>query len=198
MTKAQLRRQLRLRIGNPTKDEVSDDQLDGFLQAALEALNRRAEVAWADITSITTESGTQEYALPANVVRVEWVEYGTTMLGESSQEELRARYSDFRNATAGTPTTYVIYDRKILLYPKPNGAQTLRIRAVVTPADIPDGGPTELATQDHRTLVLWAAAEYHASVGDPARAPVFFNLFNAEAKLINDQIEFRDTGSKRK
>lgn len=192
MNQANLLRQFRLRVGQPTVDQVTDEQLLGFLQRGLEAINRRAEVTWADDTSLTTVINTQEYALPIAVVRVEWVEIGGAFLKKQSMEEYRKRYIAWRTDAASTPTEYVIYDRKLLLYPKPSAASAVTMRVVTTPADIPTGGVTDLPAQDHPVVLYYAAAEYHASMGDPGRSGAFLNLFAAEAKLLADQMERRE------
>lgn len=185
MTKADLIRDLRLRVGNPSKDQVPDATFEPFLQAALEAVNRRCQVAWTTDTSLTTVANQQEYDLPAGIVELKWVELGTAFLEQIDQEEWRRRYVEWRQTAAGTPTEWAIYNRKLILHPKPsaNGTQ-LTLRGITTPATIGTSGPTEIPTQDHRVLVEYAASLYHAAYGDPARSKAFRELFETETQFV--------------
>lgn len=192
MTLVQMLQELRLRIGNPSTDATPDYQLKTYLQRALDAANRRVEVAWADDTSLSTVANQQEYDLPASVVRVDWVELGSAVLTPIDMDAYRRLYVDWRDTSAGTPTEYVIYGRKLILHPKPSAnSTTIRLRTITAPATISASGPAELASQDHGVLLDYAAALYHAASGDPQRAKPFFELFNAEMALIAAQMSDR-------
>lgn len=184
MTKAELRAETRRLIGHPIPDEVPAHDLDAFLQAAIEAFNRRCSVAWATDTSLTTVANQQEYDLPVTLVEVKWVELSSTLLKMIDEEEWQRRYVAWRTTAAGTPTEYAIYNRKLILHPKPsaNGTQ-LTLRGPTTPATIPTGGPTELPNQDHRPLCYYAASLFHATQGDPNRSKALRELFETEAQF---------------
>lgn len=207
MTQAQLRAELRKMIGNPTVDEVPDYQIDPYLDEAQEALNRRAGFNYTDdAAAVTIVNGTQEYALPVSCVEILHVEWNSTFLNRSDQDEYRRRGIEFRATAAGTPTEFYHYGNLIGLYPKPDAAavsadSTLTIRYISTPATVPTSGPAQLATQDHRLLTVYAAAKWIAVHPQSSAQPdmavsSLMKIFNDEAELMTAQHRRRKIGGK--
>lgn len=174
---------------NERSSTIPDDTtVDYYLQRGLEALNEIVGFAYADDTSISTADGTQEYALPSTVVRVEWVEYGTTMLERLDQEEFRQTGVAFRTTTKSTPTKYYLYGRKIGFYPKPDAVTSITIRHVKSPADFTSVGfDSQLSDQDQPVPILYAAAMWcglHPSEVNKMRAEWLMAEFGRRAEAI--------------
>lgn len=184
MTEAEGRTLLRNLITEHDTAIVSDDDLDLYLDRGQEATNALIRYHQTDDTSISTASGTQEYTVPTDVLDIVWVEWNATMLKRTDQADLRRRGIDFRDVAAAAPEEYYLHGRKIGLYPKPNAIQTLRIRYVSTPAAYTDSAFAQLATQDHRLVVLYAAHLWltaHGLDSNFGRAERFRQQFEREA-----------------
>lgn len=194
MTQADLRAAVRRMIGNPSLDRVPNAWIDEQLDAAMQAANRVIHFAYTDDTSITTESGTGEYTLPVDCTEILWVQYDADFLDRSSQEEWRNRGIDWRGETAGTPTEFAHYGTKLILYPKPDAAETVTVRYVSTPATIGQSGPAGLPTQDHRVLTYYAAAMLQLAHPDkdvPGSPDSLLSLFDREVEKIAAQFQKR-------
>ena len=185
MTQAEGRSFFREVVTEPDTTIVADAAIDTFLDRGMEALNALIGFHHTDDTSITTVNGTQEYTLPTDSLSVVWVEYGTAMLDRLTQEEYRNLETDFRDTAAGTPTSYYLVGRKIGLHPKPGAAVQLTIRSITTPVAYGTTAFSQLATQDHRLPVYYAAQLWltaHGFDAGFARAERLLGLFTAEAE----------------
>jgi hypothetical protein len=179
---------------------VSDTLIDTYIQRALEALNRRVQYHVSDNT-VTIVAGTQEYALPSDVVKVLWAEWNGTFLNESDQDQWRSVGVSWRSAAAANPTDFTIYARKIVFYPKPSSAAvitspTVNIRYVSAPGDFTANGPEQLSDQDHALVVeyaamLWSAARADGPVSS-ARVQSLNGIFEGEAKAMQGQYAARE------
>lgn len=75
-------------------------------------------------TSTTTVSGTQAYSIPSNFISIKALLYNGNMLSPISFKEWESEKANGTTPT-GTPTYYVIWNRQVLLIPKPDAAYTL-------------------------------------------------------------------------
>lgn len=185
---------------------VPDSTVVLYIQAGLEALNRRIEYHYTDDSStVVIVAGTQEYPLPLDFLELVWAEHAGRELKKSSIERWRSETQDAWRREAGTePAQYAVYANKIILRPVPNAAAvaagaTLTIRYRSTPPDFGSFGFDQLLSQDFRLPVYWAVAEWSAAYPDSAQAvqrrDFYRALFDSEAQAVAKQ--YADRGTQR-
>lgn len=180
MTDTELVSHLRERVGSPSVDTVSERRLREYLASALEWLAGELEFhvrTLPDALSLTAE--TYEYPLPADCLRVLWLEWNETKLEPGSVASWVRDGRDWRNATAGNPTGYAVEGRQLVLYPPPSsdavttdGAVTLSYLA--TSPGVDASGVPGLTNTDLWCAVYAAAIEYlgnHPTDENQARLP---------------------------
>lgn len=151
-----------------------------------------------DAATVTLVSGTQEYAIPTDLVRLWWVEYGGRLLKKSSMEMWRVQGVRWREDPPAVPEEYALYGRKLLFYPVPNvaGAVTLRYVAEPPALSATDTALATLATQDQPVIAYYAAGLWCQSSNSPrtSEAPGWFELFDREAKRMLGDYLGREVG----
>lgn len=180
--------------GEKNETTHPDSVVDLYLQAGLEALNRRVGYhLTTDTTTIALVDGTEEYTLPTDCVEVVFVEHNGQLLDKTSIDEWRRQGINWRTATKGKSAEWAMYANKLVLSPRPNAAMVAEasactLRYISTPPSITDSGPEQLITQDYRVIVYYAVAEYSRSYPDSAfavkRADDYQAKFEAEAAGI--------------
>jgi parallel beta-helix repeat protein len=141
---------------------VPDATVDIYLDYGLQALNREAHYHISDGT-IALIAGQQEYALPADFVLANWLQYGGyRKLERSDVERWMSRGEDWRNDPAGEPKAWALYSNKLIIRPAPSGeavaaAANLTLRYVSTPPSITTNGPEQLGSQEYRLVVMYGA-----------------------------------------
>ena len=171
---------------------VPDATVDRYLRAGLERLNRRVGYYFKD-TSVTIVDGTQEYSLPTDFVKIEFIYWNGQRLNPAGGTDRWIADGEQWTTATGAPEEYVIYGDKLVLYPIPDANSvaadsTLQVRHIATPPDFAANAAAGLLTQDHELPILKAAALWsEAHPGgplDPYRAANFNNEFEAEAQMV--------------
>jgi hypothetical protein len=200
-TAATLRSLWRELTGEKDTTEVPDTAVDLYLQAGLEALNRRVGYhTTTDTTTIALVDGTEEYTLPSDCVGVIFVEHNGQPLDKSAIEEWRKQGINWRASKRSKPAEWAMYANKLVLYPRPD-AQTVveaaacTLRYVSTPPDFATYGPEQLQSQDWRVAVYYAVAEWGRSYPDGSfakqRSDDYQAKFESESALIAKNYEDR-------
>ena len=181
--------------------EISDTVVDIYLQAGLEALNRRVHYHYTtDESAVTLVAGTQEYTLPSDCIEVLWVYLNGSKLQKRDVEDWDKREEQWREEAAGTPTEYAHEGNRIIFRPKPNALavaadSTPSIRYISTPPSITTSGPEQLSSEDYRTCVLYGAAQWSVAHPDAAlavqRAKGFMDMFNEETQGMAEEYRNR-------
>lgn len=140
----------RARLNEATAKQWSDVQLTVWINEGLRDIARRTEVLQAR-TNITAVVGTQEYLMPTDVVRAHRVEY---IPSGSNQPNYPLEYRDWQNMdsvwwtsqgiTRSTPSLWTMWGYppvlKLIVYPTPAVAGTLRLFYYRLPALLVSGG----------------------------------------------------------
>lgn len=169
-TRASLQALLNLLIDDPNDRLFTSAQKQAKLQEAQERFVLDTRVL-RDTSTITIIDGTQEYALPSDVMDIERVVHNGVELKRKSKAELDFLASGRWDQDAGTPVYYYVdldpNNQKMGFYPIPQaqdaGANTpveyVKIPpALTTDASIPLDGHTLLIPY-HNSLAVWAAKE---------------------------------------
>lgn len=186
MTAAEGRTYWRRLVTEPSS-VVTDPEIDTYIDGGQEALNDLLDYHITDdSSSITFVSGTQDYAIPADCVRVLWVEWNGTFLKEADEEHFRRNYTEWRQTTSGSPTDYFVFGRNISFWPKPNVTTPKpTLRYVSTPVAYTSTAFSQLCSQHHRIPIYHAAAEWlsaHGLDAGFARAGKMMELFERRAQ----------------
>jgi hypothetical protein len=189
---ATLRSRWRELTNESSTTAVSDATIDTYIQAGMEALNRRIGYHFTtDSSSVTFVDGTQEYSLPSDCVTIVWVELGGVLLAKRDMDDWQRRGEDWRNEETGTPTEWAFYSNKLIMRPAPSGACVAAtpnptIRYVSRPGSFTANGMLQLDVNSRDLPVYFGAAEYLAtpsSAMDLGYAKVLYERFEAEAQL---------------
>ena len=172
---------------------VPDSIVDIYIQAGIDELNRRIEYHLTDdSSSIVLVSGTQEYALPTDAVKIVWVQWNGKDLQKRSIDDWRNRELDWRNEV-GQPQEWAMYANKLVLRPIPIAAAVAAaaspvIRYISRPGAVATVGFAQLNTQDHRVPVYWGVYQWSVAYPDSAlaqqRATQFLGAFTSAAQEI--------------
>lgn len=170
-TLAELRVQVRDRLDEPSGAFWTDVQINKWVNEGAREVARRAEVLQTR-DEIATVSGTQEYTLPSDVVRVYRVEYE-----DASNQIWPLEYRDFNNMDSVWWTRQATTDSSrpywftmwgypptlsIVVYPTPNTtADTIRTFYYSMPATVTQDNATIPCPQGWEDLIV-LYAEYVA------------------------------------
>lgn len=144
--------QVRDRLDEATARQWTDAQLRAWINEGARDLARKCEVL-QDRDDIAVVAGTREYTLPTDLIRVYRVEYRIT--GDDSVYPLD--YKDFNNMdgiwwthqdiSENTPRYYTMWGfpptLKIILYPTPAQAGTLKVFNYRLPAELATNGTAD-------------------------------------------------------
>ena len=179
---------------------VADATVDIYLQESVETLNRRIRYHYTDSSvSITLVAGTQEYAVPTDLMELKFLEWNGQELIKSSVEEFRRKGIKWRQESQGLPEEWYIYANKVGFRPNPSAAAvaisaTPTIRYISRPAAV-SGGFAQLDINDwgiivYRAVALWSWAHPDSAVANQ-RAQYYNDLFEKESELINQYYQLR-------
>lgn len=172
---------------------VPDDSVvDLWIDRGLEALNRRLRYHWTtDSTSIVLVSGTQEYALPTDLIELRWVQWNGRELAKGDIQEWRRNYDEWRNEPAGEPQQFAIHGDKLVIRPVPSGeavaaAASPVFRYCSKPPSVTSAGAEQLNTQNQPVAVAYGAGAYCGSYPDSA---AFQSRQQSLMKLFEDEVQ---------
>lgn len=199
MNQAEGRSLWRELVTEPDTTIVADALIDLYIDRGQRALNDLINYHITDdSTNITFVSGTQDYSLQADCIKVLWVEWNSVVLNEADAEHFRRNYTEWRQTTAGSPTDWFVFGRSISFWPKPNTTTPKPIlRYVSTPTAYSSTAFNQLCSQHHEIPVYFAAAEWltaHGLDSNFARANQFRDLFAQRAAGAKAHYDWRKVG----
>lgn len=170
-TLLQFRTLIRDRLDEPTARFWTDTQLNSWINEAAADIARRTETL-QDRQTQSVVANTREYSLDANVLRVYRVEYIPTGAGQPTYpleyrqfNALDSIWHTQSALTTGTPCYFTIWGfsptNKIILYPTPTRAGTLRVYVYRLPTATTTDGTTIEVPAGWDSLVI-DYAEYSA------------------------------------
>lgn len=116
--------ELRIRVGSPSANAVSDELLRRYFNSALQRL--AGEIGWlipTDPIVVSLDRNVYSYPLPDTVMQVLWVTYGANPMQQVVPDSVFRWIRDNQNwmdSTPGTsPSSFGIYGRNLLLNPPP-------------------------------------------------------------------------------
>ena len=155
-----------------------------FINQALGRLHRALRLPTTDARAVvSTEAGTNAYALPADFVALaddEAILYGTDVLEPVDISEL-----DQILSLEGRPRYFALSENLILLYPEPDGVYelTMRYRSVQTlsaDADVP-----VIPADQHLHLAWFARAKLYLLADDPEMHGALLSTLPRELQAEN-------------
>lgn len=174
---------------------VPDSDVDDYMDAGAEALNRRIGYHYTTDT-ITLTAGTQEYSLFSDCQEVVWVEWlNGRRLEKRDMEDWQRKGEDWRGEEQGAPLEWAQYANKIILKPTPSAdavasGSTITVRYVSKPASFTTSGFAQLSTAYHNVALYYAVAEWFAAYLNAATASaqyeMFTKKFDTEATAAGD------------
>jgi hypothetical protein len=166
MTKSELLGRLRTRVGATDKGETSDERLMEFVDIALSILgdelsfrNVETDLAFALVAD------QKRYALPNDVLVVQWVEWSAKRLEPVSLTTFDRDFDDWRARESGSPRQFAIRGRFMYLDP-PAGSTAVAEDGALTmgyvgaPTTMGAQGPAGLSDSDQWLLCYVAALEF--------------------------------------
>lgn len=141
---------VRERLNEPTANHYTDPELRRWINDGAKDLCRRTEILQTR-REIPVESGTREYTLPDDVIRV----YRATYTPDGSNQSVYPlEYRDFNNmdavwwtqqaVTSSTPHLFTMWGYppalKLILYPIPSEAGTVELFYYSLPAELATDG----------------------------------------------------------
>ena len=202
-TIAEARTQFRELVNEKNTTILSDTEVDGYIQAGLEALNRRARYHYKTTTdSLTLVNGTQEYALPTDLVELKWVEWDGVELTKASVEQWRVKNKKWRQIQKGALDEWAMYGNQIVFSPAPSAevvtkASIVTLRFVSRPASFSASGMAQLNLQDWDIPIYYAIYLWSTSYPDSAlaqqRADRYYKLFEQETEAVLAYYRLRGT-----
>ena len=129
---------IRAQLFEQTAAFWTDAEIYGYLSDAEYELASEANCTQVVDTSITTVSGTQEYAIPATIMRIQRLTWSTVKMKAIDLTQLDSIfYPIYGGITSqGNPFYYYIYANNIGLYPVPASAATVQIYGMKRPTAV--------------------------------------------------------------
>lgn len=160
MTDLEALAQLRVRIGDPSKNEVSNETLRMFFTSALQRLAH--ELKWNVPPATTITVAAQDYAvpLPDDLMWLLWVEANNLRLQPDSANRLILDSFSWRDQQPGTPSRYVIQGRTLILIPPPASDTEFTFSYIANSDGLQPGGITALPDADFQCAIYDAAIEF--------------------------------------
>lgn len=166
MTEKSLLGQLRLLVGDPPLNEISDRKLISFVTFAMEwfACEMEHNVI-DDTTSLVLTAGQGEYPLPATFLVAIWFEHNDIRLEPMSLSAKDRDQEAWQQATSGTPVSYAIQGRKVSFHPPPDSSAVstdsiVSYRYVASATALGPQGPQGLSEADQWLLIYRAARDF--------------------------------------
>lgn len=169
MTRAELVADTRRKIGNKPVNEVSNPELETYVEGALERI--ASELRYpvrTDTTTLGLVAGLQEMMLPADLVEIISLYWNGQRLQSSSLDAYDRLSIAWRGIASSTPQGFAVQGRTLFLNPPPTAAAivtdpVLTLRGVWVPEFLPASGAVALGTLDHR-LAAWLGARQYLLV----------------------------------
>jgi hypothetical protein len=116
----------------------TDAEIYGYLSDAEYLLASEVNCSQVIDTSITTVIGTQEYSMPATIMRIQRLTWYTVKLKAIDMTQLDSIfYPIYGGSTvSGNPVYYYLYANLIGLYPIPSAAQAVKIYGMKRPTAV--------------------------------------------------------------
>lgn len=188
MNETHLYGELRELIGNPDVNAVNNRQLRSHLMASLEWLASKLKYGIRTDEKMTLlVAGQVEYPLPRDLGWVMWVSWNGNKLEPASTYGWDAVNNDWRDTTSGSPNSFAINGRKLILNPPPDATAIasdsyLSVRSITSSPGLGAEGALELAELDEQLLLYYAAVRYCASKPsdeNKSRSADYMGLINA-------------------
>lgn len=140
--------------------------------------------------SSTVTSGTSEYSLPTDILRLHSVKYNNQKLPILTLEEFDEQFTTDGTDT-GTPINCLIWAGVVRLFPTPdNSTDTLKIDYIRTPADVTAPANTpDLPVGYHQRLLDYCLAQVAQQDDDLGRYQLKMDEFRTGVQKLKDQGE---------
>lgn len=123
----------------PELPGATQDQIDKELRLTLRDFLQRTMLYKSNITAVVTSGLSANLSPPANTevsdvigeVPDRWIKFGTVKLYPADTVDLRDAFVDHTTAT-GSPSTYVVEDQAIRVYPSASGSVTAKCVLIPT------------------------------------------------------------------
>lgn len=170
---------------------VTDELLTTYIQRGANACSERARYYTRDFTPAQQligplVAGQPDYALPGNVNEVLLAYLGTNPLQQKDFLYLQQRQLPVLEVQSGTPTSYILWSRRIYFDPPPNAAAVAAtpypwLRCWTAPPPFRLYGLDQIPLEFEDVPCYWAAAEWYSGPygRNPALAKTYMDLFNA-------------------
>ncbi len=195
MTRAQLAGAVRRYLGQPGTEFISDTQINGALNQAMDEINQICEFKRTPDPSIALMTGQIEYTIPSIVSTIYQVRYGSSRkkLTSTSRSELFDSNPSWESAATGTPTKYYTDGMQLGVVPGPDAgaaATVLYLRALSDPSQLTNATtvPSWLPNGFHDAIALGAALEivqgYDAEAAANVRIEGLYARYQGRLKAI--------------
>lgn len=158
LTLGAYRSDVRAAVGHPPQTIVTDDEIDRRINEAMfEVAGLFVHNRLKRDTTITTASGTEEYALPADYwwARVYKDETNTQRLTWKRLEWIE----EMEDGSTGEPLYYHIEDEHVRLYPTPNAVMTIRLWYISRPDPLVGVNDRDPLESEFEEVILLGAVQ---------------------------------------
>jgi hypothetical protein len=157
----EIKTRVKRQFGDESSVQVTDDDIVRWINDGQREIATVNDEVLETIATTAITSGTADYALPEDMLRLRTVRYGNRKIqGLTLQEaeEKIVNYEDPASYKTGTPEYFWIYANRITLYPTPNLTDSDNLKlyytripaAVAIDADIP-----ELHAKYHSAIIAY-------------------------------------------
>lgn len=157
VTLVELRTRVRSRIALPTDDElVTNSEIDRAINDALQAMAGDFDFPWLQkVTSFVTVAGTQAYALPADLARLQVAfSSSTTINGFVMQARNYAFTANMLSTQPGMPSDFCIIANQVYLTPIPDDIYTVNLLYTTTETALSADGDICLCPEAYSDMVV--------------------------------------------
>jgi len=168
-------------LRDTAKTKYDLDTVKGWINDAERQYCRLTHFGVEKNTTITTASGTQEYALPGDFLLETEVFYDGEPLRKRHQEATIARVPE-----SGAPRSYYIKQKLLGLYAVPTAAKTITLIYWAMGGTMSADADLPIIPDEHQLLLVYFAGIQMALEGDDDRMAKFLKLWNDgiyEAKI---------------
>lgn len=125
--------------------------------------------------STTSTNGTREYSYPTNAIAVRRVEYNGVKLYPRT---LEADPKTSTSAPSGTPSTYAIWNRELILFPTPDATgDTIKVFTYNMPQVVTAGSSLDVPSKYHLNIIDYILSIFYAKDQNESMATYHRNLW---------------------
>jgi hypothetical protein len=161
-------------------------RIDRWIDEAQRYMFRRAGLRNKETTSkFSTEAGKSEYSLPANFSSVKSL-FNDTVAPNLNMEVIQdIKEYDALESEEGEPTSYLIHNNSILLYPTPNAVNEMVLRYNIVPTAIAEESSAnpEIAEEFYNLIEEYCLYKAYAAEGDIEMSN--FHKGNFDREMVN-------------